>query len=69
MIPRDRIGARLDETPVRPGGWLSGVVEVPNRVRAADVRLYVECVHTFPGFSSAESSGGPNREFLWHAIA
>jgi hypothetical protein len=20
---------RLDETPVRPGGWLSGVVEVP----------------------------------------
>lgn len=60
---------RLDETPVRPGGWLSGVVEVPERFHGADVRLYVECVHTFHGFASAEKSGGPSRKFLWYEIA
>lgn len=60
---------RLDGTPVRPGGWLSGVVEVPERFHGADVRLYVECVHTFRGFASAGKSGGPSRKFLWYAIA
>ena len=60
---------RLDETPVRPGGWLSGVMEVPERFHGADVRLYVECVHAFHGLSSAEGSGGPNRKFLWYEIA
>jgi hypothetical protein len=44
-------------------------VEVPERFHGADVRLYVECVHTFYGLSSADGSGGPNRKFLWYEIA
>lgn len=63
-----RAALRIDAAPVRPGEWLSGVVEVPERFHGADVRLYVECVHTFYGFSSAESGGGRNQKFLWYAI-
>jgi hypothetical protein len=56
----------LDAAPVRTGGWLSGVVEVPERFHGADIRLYVECVYQTYRLSTGSSSLG--RSFRWHSI-
>ncbi len=52
----------LDAEPVRAGSWLSGVVEVPERLHGSDFRLHVDCVHTFYSLSR-------NATFRWFAIA
>lgn len=55
-----RSALHLDAAPVRVGDWLSGVVEIPERFRGADLRLYVECVHRFE-FNDL-------RSFRWYGI-
>ncbi len=52
----------LDAAPVRPGRWLTGLVEVPERLRGSDIRLFVECVRT----SSVPSF---DQRYRWFSIA
>ena len=50
---RGRATLHLDAAPVRPGSWLSGLVEVPGRLHGSDLRLFVECVRDAYGLRSS----------------
>ncbi len=60
---RGRARLHLDAAPARLGSWLSGLVEVPERLHGSDIRLYVECVRT------SYRPGWFEQKYRWHSIA
>jgi len=60
---KGRAKLHLDAAPVRLGSWLSGLVEVPERLHGSDIRLYVECIRT------SYRPGWFEQKYRWHSIA
>lgn len=59
---KGRATLHLDVASVRPGRWLSGLVEVPERLHGSDIRLFVECTRDAYSLRSEPS-------YCWFHIA